>query len=843
MKKLILTLMFLMMLSSLVMAAKGNFYSDPNVTDLKFPQIQAYYYPTNVASEYGLIPQVQSYIDYRPVGDASEHYGVRYDMREEGFMPDIRSQSPWGTCWAHAMLGTAEASAMMKYGSYASLSPLHLAWGGKSTDTIIINPLRTGGNWNSTYYKSWVGPVSEKDCPYKEPWVLPKGVKYELPGYVTSTFNVSIPSLKISYEEKEGSGGDGKETEYDYDKYTIDVNSVRDRVEAVKKFVSKHGAMYISYCAGVGTKDATIFVDHPLDYEKGETVNHAVCIVGWDDLYSIDGSAFNTVPLSRWEEIPDPDGKNIVGGAFIIRNSWGQSGDHGYYYMSYLDRSLSSGGYGCEFTAKEDIKYNKAMSIGSFATTASEPGQFIRSARYALATMTASESGIAYAVRIQSGSATTVKCKVINTTTGDSAKAYLNFDYSGYQTADLSTPLKFHAGDVIEVKSDYDEEEDGNPMIAVDLPENPNSAMSNCYLSNDNENWYLVNANVSAELLYSEIISVEEITVNPESLALQVGDGYQLTYNVLPKDASDKSVTWTSSNPSVVSVSSAGFVKALKSGKATITVTSNDVPSIQATCVVNVEIPVKSITLDKTSVFVDSSAKKAFTLKATVKPKNATDPTLVWKSSNTKVATVKNGVVTPKGVGSAVITVSSKSNSSVKATCAVTVGVQLKSIKITSAPTTLTVGTTGSIKIAFNPTNATNKKVTWKSSNTSIATVSGNGVVTAVKSGTVKITVTSAENSSIKATCTIYVANPVKKIVLNSVKYTGKVGGSYKLKAKVYPDTAGDKDVVWKSSSPKYVSIDANGNMKFLKSTKAVTITCSSASNSKVKATCKVTVN
>lgn len=842
MKKLILTFMFLVVLSSVVMAAKGNFYSDPNVTDLKFPQIQTYYYPTNVASEYGLIPNVQSYVDPRPVGDVSSHYAIKYDMREEGFMPEIRSQSPWGTCWAHAMLGTAETSAMMKYGSYASLSPLHLAWSGKWTDIIIINPLRTGGNWNSSYYKSWSGPVTEKDCPYKEPWTIPYDAKYDLPGYVTSTYQVSIPSLKITYEEKEG-GSEDKETEYDYDKYSVDPASAKERVRAVKEFVSKHGAMYISYYSGGDyTKDANIFVSKPLDYEKGEYQNHAVCIVGWDDLYSIDGSAFPTVPLTHWEEIPDPDGKNVVGGAFIIRNSWGQSGDHGYYYMSYLDRSLSSVGYGCEFTAKEEIKYDKAMSVGSYNTVTSEPGQFIRSARYALATKTADKSGIAYAVRIDAGAGTTVKCKIINQTTGDSAKAQMRFDYKGYQTAELSTPLKFHAGDVIEVKSDYDEEEDGNPMIAVDLPENPNSAMSNCYLSNDNENWYLVNANVSAELLYSEIIPVESITVDPESLDLHVGDSYQLTYNVLPKDASDKSVTWKSSNPSVISVTSSGFVKALKSGKAKITVTSNDVPSIKATCVINAEIPVKSITLDKTSVFIDKSSKKAFTLKATVKPSNASDPTVVWKSSNTKVATVKNGVVTPKGVGSCVITATSKSNSSVKATCNVTVGIKLKSIKITSAPTTLVSGTTGTIKIAFNPTNATNKNVTWKSSNTAVAKVSSKGVVTAVKSGTVKITITSEETSSIKATCTIHVANPVKKIVLNSVKYTGKVGGSYQLKAKVYPETAGDKDVVWKSSSPKYVTIDENGNMKFLKATKSVTITCSSASNSKVKATCKVTV-
>lgn len=931
MKKFVLTVLMLMTLSSLVFA-KDRFYSDPALADLNFPQIMTYYYPTDTPSEYGLIPRVELFSDPR-AGQAAEKslLPYSYDMREEGFMPPIRSQSPWGTCWAHAMLGTVEASAMMKYGDFVSLSPLHLAWYGKQTDTIIINPLRTGGSWNTNYFKSLNGPVAEADCPYKEPWVVPDR-KFDIPGYVTAVRNVSIPGLKITYEPKDDSKEE-EEQEPDYDKYSIDVSSVKDRVNAIKNYVSKYGAVWIDYCSSRGTKDNTIFVDSPLDYEKGEYRNHAVCIVGWNDLYSIDGSKFNSVPLSHWEEIPDPDGKNIVGGAFLIRNSWGMNSEGGYYWMSYLDRSLTTLGYGCEWTKMSEINYDKAISVSS-VVSATEDGQYIRSAKYALARKDMSEDGVVYAIRYTRGSITQNEIYVKNLTTGQSASVTIvNDGYSGYQTSDLSEPLEYSAGDKIEFRVDNDANNDGDSYIAVGLPENTPVA-TNSYLSNDGENWYPVNASISAELMVKKteepvIIKPTGITVYPDTLSLLKNEKTQIEYKVFPSDVTDAKVKMVSSDPDVATINYTGVVTAKNPGQCDIYIISQADPTVSTVCKVKVVVPIKGIELDKTNVIINKGDTKVYTLKAKLTPSDTTDTELGWKSSNTKVAKVNSkGQFKAVGEGTCKIRCYSKADSKIYADCTVSVVVPVKSIKITSYPEFLNVGQTAQIKYTVSPSSATIKDVVFRSNDESVVQVSKNGVVKGIKAGTAKvrvesvenskiydyfsvavgvqkitidsypkvlfigetgtikgtvlpasaknkkvvfsssntgvvqvnekgnvkgvatgsavITVSSVENPNVKATCKITVSVKVTKIVLDTVKYTGKLGGSYTIKATVYHKDAVDKSLVWKSNKPEYVSVDSKGNIKFLKETpegKYVTITCYSAADKTVKATCKVKVN
>lgn len=170
-----------------------------------------------------------------------------------------------------------------------------------------------------------------------------------------------------------------------------------------------------------------------------------------------------------------------------------------------------------------------------------------------------------------------------------------------------------------------------------------------------------------------EVITEKEvtsITLNETAKDLVVDDTFQLVATVLPADATNKNVTWSSSNSSVASVSSEGMVTALKAGNTTVTVTSVSKTTIKATCNISVSnkvVEVSSVTLNETSKAVTEG--DTFTLTATVLPSDATDRSVTWSSSNTSVATVSNGVVTTLKDGSATITVTSNSKNSVKATC------------------------------------------------------------------------------------------------------------------------------------------------------------------------------
>ncbi len=179
-------------------------------------------------------------------------------------------------------------------------------------------------------------------------------------------------------------------------------------------------------------------------------------------------------------------------------------------------------------------------------------------------------------------------------------------------------------------------------------------------------------------------------------------------------------------------------------------------------------IIVTNVSLNKTSTTLDIGATE--TLTATVVPSNATNKTVTWISSNSSVASVSNGVITAKAAGTATITVKT-ADANKTATCTVTVKtptVAVTGVSLNKIATTLTVGDTETLTATVTPNNATNKTVTWTSSNTNIASVS-NGVITAKAAGTATITVKTADGNK-TATCVVTVNE--QPIVATDVIYT-----------------------------------------------------------------------
>lgn len=239
---------------------------------------------------------------------------------------------------------------------------------------------------------------------------------------------------------------------------------------------------------------------------------------------------------------------------------------------------------------------------------------------------------------------------------------------------------------------------------------------------------------------------------------------------------------------------------------------------------------------------------KTVTVKATVTPANADNKTLVWTSSNTKIATVSNGVVKGVKAGRVIITAKTTDGSNISATCTVTVKQPVTRVSL-SKKATMYTGKKLTLKAKVNPANASNKALTWKSSNTKIAKVASNGVVTGVKAGTVKITATAKDGSRKSATCTVTVRQSVSKITLSKTNVVlPKKGSSYNVRVTVAPKNAYNKNVAVKSAKTKVAKVSAST----VKSGKTVKITAvkkgttkvvfTAKDGSKKSATCKVTV-
>lgn len=166
-------------------------------------------------------------------------------------------------------------------------------------------------------------------------------------------------------------------------------------------------------------------------------------------------------------------------------------------------------------------------------------------------------------------------------------------------------------------------------------------------------------------------VKATDITLRSSSINIKPGSSYSLTPSVLPADTTDQTLTFTSSNPAVATVSSTGKVQGVSAGSATITAKTNDGTNISKTCKVTVSYQVTSVKLNKTSA--DLEVGKTLTLKATVKPANATNKDVTWKSSNTAIATVSStGIITGKKAGKVDITVTTDDGKKT-ATCKVTV--------------------------------------------------------------------------------------------------------------------------------------------------------------------------
>ncbi len=297
-------------------------------------------------------------------------------------------------------------------------------------------------------------------------------------------------------------------------------------------------------------------------------------------------------------------------------------------------------------------------------------------------------------------------------------------------------------------------------------------------------------------------VPVSSISLDKEALELQVGESYTLAATIYPTNASNPQIAWASDNTDVATVDANGKVTAISEGNATIIAVSADGGKI-ASCYLTV-IPdyiaveellldkqqlllqvgesyalqaglnpfnatikevswatdnpaVQSVSLNQSSVSFDKG--KSIQLEATVLPTNATNKAVSWASSNPAVVSVdSNGLVTGVGVGTAAVAVTTVDGNKT-ASCSVTVEepfIAVESVSLNKSSTELFKGETETLAATIFPANATNHQLGWVSSNTSVATVDSNGLVTAINPGTATISTVTADGGKI-ASCSVNV--------------------------------------------------------------------------------------
>src|SRR6266480_953937 len=272
--------------------------------------------------------------------------------------------------------------------------------------------------------------------------------------------------------------------------------------------------------------------------------------------------------------------------------------------------------------------------------------------------------------------------------------------------------------------------------------------------------------------------AVVSVDLTPPSATVQVGQTVQLT--AIPRDAngntlSDRTVTWTSSNTSVATVSNAGVVSAVTPGSATITATSEGKSGTSSIMVT--DIPIVSVDVTPPTATVQAGQ----TVQLTATPRDANGAALsgravTWSSNNTSVATVSSsGLVSGVTPGSATITATSEGKSGTSAITVTQVPVATVSV---SPPTASiqqgqTVQLTATLKDA-NGNPLSGRTVTWSSSNTSVATVSSSGLVSGVTPGSATITATSEGKSG---TASVTVTWSSSNTAVATVTSSGLVSG------------------------------------------------------------------
>lgn len=338
-------------------------------------------------------------------------------------------------------------------------------------------------------------------------------------------------------------------------------------------------------------------------------------------------------------------------------------------------------------------------------------------------------------------------------------------------------------------------------------------------------------------------IPVENVSLNHSSCSLNVGNSISLIPTVQPNNADNKAIAWQSSNPNVASVNNDGMVTALSCGNAIITAYSKENANINATCEIVVHQPLQSISL--TPSHINLKAGEIYEgLSVSYNPTTADNKNVTWQSSNPSIATVdSNGKITAIIGGETRITVTSKENPLIKAECIVSVIQPVTGISIKKTVIELIEEESERLIATITPDNASNKNINWTSSDISVAMVSPDGTVYAIKPGQATIMATTVDGGFV-ALCKVTVKAKVimaTAIRLSHTSQTMAIGETLQLNAALEPENITNSNISWTSTNPNVATVNPTGLIHAL-AQGSTQIIATTTDGSNLSAICEITV-
>lgn len=346
------------------------------------------------------------------------------------------------------------------------------------------------------------------------------------------------------------------------------------------------------------------------------------------------------------------------------------------------------------------------------------------------------------------------------------------------------------------------------------------------------------------------------VTVPIQSMSLSdievaIGKSKKVPTSVVPI-VSTPDLTWSSADTSIATVDSNGYVTGVSRGNTTITAT-DAVTGISATCNVFSYIGTSGISLNPNKVYVNVGG--SVTVVPTVYPSDAEYKTVNWwiqsnpsGSGSIKLTKNSNQTATIKGVSARTIdTIKVRAQVYDGQTTDATVWVMENSVDVTSVSlnktsTSIGIGGTEQLTATIKPDDATSTTVAWTTSNSSVATVSSNGLVTGRAAGTATIT---ASCGGKQATCTVTVVTPpqLTGVSLDITSATLTSGDTITLTPTASPSTAGNVTYTWTSSNTSVATVNSSGKVTAVgNGTATITCTGHGYNNSTASATCSITV-
>lgn len=266
--------------------------------------------------------------------------------------------------------------------------------------------------------------------------------------------------------------------------------------------------------------------------------------------------------------------------------------------------------------------------------------------------------------------------------------------------------------------------------------------------------WHIPEYDISAE--YEVIVRnlITGIQLDTNEIDLNEGEHAAIHASILPSNAENPELSWTSSNPDIATVDSNGNITAISQGETFITAAAADGSVAEASCLVRVHRLVSSLTLDHSELVVERGV--SFTLTAISEPESADNKELVWSSSNSDIADVDTqGEVSTYSPGEAIITAYTTDGSNLHASCLVKVIALVESVRLNESELDVSEGDNVQLTAYVYPSDATDQTLLWTSDNEDVATVNENGLVHVLSAGTATITALAADCSGAFATCIV----------------------------------------------------------------------------------------